>query len=1667
MILSLAVLFLLMAVLLLLPGVQTFVARQATQVISGRTDTEISIERIGIRLPGRVGLRGLYIEDMQGDTLIYANKIDVKVRILSLLRNRVMIDQLSLADATVNIIRTKPDTLYNIDQLIQAIAGGPENGEENEILQAEKKTDDAAQKSAWTFDLGRLSLDEIRFRLADHYMGMDLALSIGHLDIHPDHIDFDAMQFLIDDILIQEGNVVLLMDEATPGPKQEQQSSGAIPAIGVGKLLLNDFSFSYQDHKGFELYTSLGNLEAEPTLLDLDHLIFDFDRFFIDGLLGEIIDPSQELNNEFVDSADADADSQSLSDFTFQWKKMMPVSVRAVDFELRNGNFTMRGSHTREYDPEAFNPANIHAVDIGLHITGMLVTPDTVAGDIRHLGIEMPGSFKVVSLSGQLALGQEMKISSLYLETMESLVEVDIISSIPVLNLSTPLDPKHSFDLSAPKIRIGNDLAFFIPAVQMLYPDSDMQAIELSVYIGGYLDQIAVHQIDIGSDNLFQIAIGQALIRNWPDMDSLHLSVPEFTITANPKSLAEIFPDLLPGGLKMPDTLVVDADLEGFLQDFIVDAAIHSDFADLQASLEMKQLPDLDPEWQVLLEMNSADILEITGQPDLIQDIGLVAEASGRGFDPKTMVAEMKVRIDSLSYNNYIYKNLRLEASAGKGAFSSRISYGDEHLTLEFLTEMDLSPEHPHLLADWVVEHLNAQELGFTDDLIALQTNLAADVVLTSSDFFEGSIRLDDTYVLLEREVYALDSLLIVAQKSSNRYHIDIYSPFVQSRYRGSISPVFVPEVLVSHINSYIDKDPVISEPVEKPAQFNLALDFQPSPYITSLLFPQIESYQPLSLSVSYDGETSFLFIDADMSELEVMGVRISDMVIKANSDPDYLDFLLRIPALDADQLDLRNIVLSGNLQGNELDFGFSFDDDNNVGWLGVSGVIGLFDHHMEIRLDPEIVVNRQDWKISPDNFMRIGSDKIFASHFEVVSGEKAIYLKSLEDQEMTHPPLEVGLQNIDLGAIDLIGGAPIVEGVFTGGIVLMDVFSRPAFTADFIIDGLGIRGDQIGDLRLMVQSEEAGMFNVEASVSGYGNVVDVTGFYYQEDPPRMDFDVSLKQLDLSTLEALTFGQLKDMQGLISGSLHVTGNPQTPGFDGVLNFEELAFFVTFLNTPYRIAEETIVFDNDKILFDRFSLVDKDGREASLDGFIDHRNLEDIRFGLQLASSNFLAMDIPEGANDLFYGTMLLDTDLNMTGNLSDPVVEGRLKMNRGSSFALIVPQTTPQAIGDDGVVDFFSLHEGVFSELLLRPDDPEPVLSTFRNLDMSINIDIDPQTLVTVIVDEHAGDQLEIRGGGVISYGVDPGGRVSLSGRYDISEGAYQMTFYDVISRNFSIRPGGSIVWTGDPLDAVVDITASYNLRTSVRELMATHAQAGGHQEAGFRRQYPFDVLLHMKGELMQPDIRFGIELPPEHRGAMEGRLQTRLDALNQNESELNKQVFALLILGSFIQDDPLAGVTGGPGIGSTARASASRLLSQQLNRLSDRYIRGIDLSFEVESFEDFDDGQLVGRTELQMEVSRDFFDERLRVTAGGHLELEDETRRQLNPADIVGDFSVEYLLLPDGRLILKGFRERNFQDIYDGELVETGIALIFTQSFDRFREIFRRRPEEENQNER
>ncbi len=1611
-------LFLLLAALQF-PAVQTYLAGKVTQNIAKRAGTEIFVKRIGVRLPGAISLQGVYLEDHKADTLLYAGKINIDVRLLGLLRNHVGVQRLQMSDVTVNMLRFTPDSLFNYDTLIRSIAGEQPDrsafssgATENGYLPGNKKMpassrlsqkpDDPSpgEDSHWTFDVGNIDLKNIRFRFADHFSGLDLSVQLDELQTHVDTLDIDGDKYYLGNTRIAGGFVSLVMKEGTHIREPSEEAPGKPPDVGMAKLLLEEMAFRVQEGEDLLFDTRLDMLEAKSRNIDAGRLRFELEYAMAESVAAEV--------------------------------------------------------------------AGMGFSDVAFHMEDLFYSSDSLGGVMKNMRGKESGGFSLKQLSAAVALGHTTRIDDLYIETTGSLLDGCLHTSLPLMQLKTPVSPEHSLHIDLREAQAGKDLVLLVPWLEIFFPDPHAPAIELQTSATGTLADIRLDTLAAHVRGRFKTG-ASGRITGYPDLNNLFMDLPLIRVSANPDEVIAYLPDnVRPQGLHFPASIDLYAGFKGLMNDFYADARLEMGFTEITGAFQYEQTKGEDPVWEGSVELAGKNPLSIIAPDDRVTDLYASISAYGKGFDPSVMALELEGVIDSLRFNDYTYRGMVFNASALDGHTSLVIGYHDDHLSFGAENVIDLRNEHPGIRLDWKLNHLNARELMFTDDLIAIQTNIVAEATLKRPDFPDGWLFMHDTHVLLDREVLSMDSLKVILSSNEEQYIAEVISPLLTMNYRGDISPASIPPALLNHLRGYMEpdgdrnaeRDAKDGTDGEDPSHEAFVLDVRinPSPYFSELLFPQISSFDTITANVSFNSRTNHLLLDAAIPDMIISGWHLNDLGIHAGSGRGYLDFSLRMPLLDGDQLILSNLEVTGGFSERMLDFELSFDDRHDVSWLRFSGQMAQHDEYTEFRFDRDMVVNRQDWHVAPDHYLRFHDTGFVAHNLRISSADKELALLSSDIHDMGSP-LGLYFQNIDLGNFDLIGDAPIADVIFNGAVIVSDLFSRPVYTADLSIDDLGFQGEGIGDVGLLVFGPEPGLFQAEASVRGYGNRLDLSGIYRQE-PAFIDFELRVENLSLPTVEALTFEQLSDMEGAISGDLRLTGDPSTPDMLGALHFNQVSFHAAFLNARYTIPQESVVFDNHQIRFSNFTLADRSGRLARLDGNVALHDLSDIRFDLRLSSRNFLLMDLPRGTHELFYGRLLIDTDLTMRGDIAQPVVEGRLKLNRGSAFVFIPPQAMPAAIGDEGVVEFFSVYDDVFADLLLRPEEPVAVLSAFENLDISVNVEVDPQTEVRILIDEVAGDYLEARGGGLISYSVDPGGRISLAGRYEISQGAYQMTFYDVMRRHFSIEEGSSIVWTGDPLDAAVDITAKYTVRATTRELMASHAPAAGQLEAAYRQIYPFEVLLKMKGELMSPEISFEISLPSEHRGALEGRLQARLNELNQSESELNKQVFALLILGSFIQDDPLAAVTAGPGISATARTSASRLLSQQLNRLSDRYIRGIDISFEMESYEEIDDGQLVGRTELQMEVSRDFLDQRLRITVGGHLELEDETRRQVNPADIAGDFSVEYLLDPDGRLTLKGYRERKYQDIYEGELVETGLSLIFRQTFNHFRELFMKKEE-------
>jgi len=297
---------------------------------------------------------------------------------------------------------------------------------------------------------------------------------------------------------------------------------------------------------------------------------------------------------------------------------------------------------------------------------------------------------------------------------------------------------------------------------------------------------------------------------------------------------------------------------------------------------------------------------------------------------------------------------------------------------------------------------------------------------------------------------------------------------------------------------------------------------------------------------------------------------------------------------------------------------------------------------------------------------------------------------------------------------------------------------------------------------------------------------------------------------------------------------------------------------------------------------------------------------------------------------------------------------------------------------------------------------------------------------------------------------------MSLTGAYNLNEGSYLVSLESIIKKKFEIDEGSTIIWNGDPLDADISINAKYSVRASPYDLVADQMTGlSDVDKGGYKQRYPFQVLLKLRGEILRPEISFEIQLSPENKGILGGAVNQKLIMLNEDESALNKQVFALLVLGRFVQENPFQTESAG-GTSTLIRSTVGKFLSQQLNQLSSKVIPGMELNFDIQSYDDYQTGTAKGRTQVEIGVKKQLFNERLTVELGGTVDVEGDQAKQNSASDITSDVTVEYKLNKDGSFRMKGFRHNQYEGAIEGQLVETGVGVVYVRDFNNWKRFFK-----------
>ena len=471
----------------------------------------------------------------------------------------------------------------------------------------------------------------------------------------------------------------------------------------------------------------------------------------------------------------------------------------------------------------------------------------------------------------------------------------------------------------------------------------------------------------------------------------------------------------------------------------------------------------------------------------------------------------------------------------------------------------------------------------------------------------------------------------------------------------------------------------------------------------------------------------------------------------------------------------------------------------------------------------------------------------------------------------------------------------------------------------------------------------------------------------------------------------------------------------------------------------------------------FTIIDSLNKQATINGGILTKDYRNFKFNMDIKTDNFRALHSTAADNEMIYGTVFLSSLIKVRGDLNQPDINMNVQVEKGTKFFFALPPDDPSVISQEGIVQFIDADAAPFNgQKALKADSISK--SPIKGINLSANIKIDPDAELNVVVDPANGDALKVKGTANLIATMDPSGKTSLTGRYDLNEGSYNLSIGGLAKRSFKLVKGSSIIWTGEPTEANVDLTALYEVNAAPIDLL----NAPDLVQA--KTKLPFQVYLYMKDQLMKPTISFKLDMPSNEQGALGGQVYTKIQNVNRDEGQLNKQVFALLALGRFIADNPFESlVGGGGGVSSMARSSVSNLLTDQLNNLASDLVKGVDINFGVNSSEDYSTGSLQQKTDLEVGLSKKLLNDRLTVTVGSSFGLEGPQAPGQNSTNIAGNVNVEYALSADGRYRLRAYRRNQNEGVIEGQIIETGVGFALVVDYNKFKEIFQKRRKTES----
>lgn len=1628
------------------PWGQDIVVSKATDYLEGELGTRVEVSRLFITFRGDLYLEDLYMEDQSGDTLVYSRSLETGVALLPLIRTgSVNISRFHWDGFRANVYRDETTEQFNFDYILDAFLS--DEPEEEPIVEDEPAGDMPE------INLGPVRLTDFHVNYRDEVMGIDSYFIMGSLALDMERMDLNAMDFYIEDFTFENSEIFYRQTKPfEPTEEDTLVEDTPMPVLIVDNFAVNNVKAFYESiPDGMVADVNLGHFlvnlpeaDLERNKIMLKHIrLHDSDVIFKTTAV-DLPDSPEEAADDVEDAVE-----------DFEWPDWL---VEIGEISLQNNNILYQDGDTAPREGY-FNAEAVHIQDLNLLVNNFYLKEQSAGLRLDEFNFRDESGFALNELNFKLAVSEEkFSLDNLLLQTNKSFLEGNVALQYNSIQQLID-DVEHAqFAMNIPRMEIHLDEAYlFAPELRTeeYFREAARHPLRGQVAMSGDFSAIDIPTFRLNWARDTRV-LASGSVRNPMDVDNIYLDFDNILFESSRRELTA-FVDEEQMGIRIPESIRLESSVTGGLQDIQADASliIPEGRVNFAGSFQDTEQIAFNAELDVI----DLDLGEILQNPE-IGVISFSIVTQGQGSTVNDLNATLTSDFRTLELYGENYEGLSIDGEMQDGRGDLAVSLDNEHLDFDLTgwAILDSVYSEAEIILD--LRGADLYELGATSEVLRT-SGLMTLTFEGNLDNYNVTTRLENVNVLQDRRLFQLGAFGVTARVLEDSTSVDIFSEILRGFMRSNSNPEELVAGLQRQFNTYLsDGDFRTSiDTVQRPVQMDMQLSVQQTPILTQVFLDGLERMDSIAIEVDFNEAESHFAANVSLPYLLYSDIEIDSLGLRVLGEGNDLTFNFGLASLETGPVSMGRTFFDGEVMGDRLFIDFNaFDADERL--VHLSADIGYGGDTVSIHLDPEnLVFNRQQWNIPTDNEILLADQFMDFHNFIWTRADQELAVRT-DLPGYVNEHVGVLFENFELSTfLTLLNpDEPLASGILHGTLAIENPFGATGITADLNIDSLAAMEVPLGNLTVNAQWLGDDSYDFNLALKDGGIDLDLVGDYDADpDGAILNLNLDINEIQMAVLTGLSGDQLRDGVGSISGNISVQGTTDDPNYEGTFTFNEAAFTAVEVNNRFRLSNEVIRLDNTGMFLDNFTVLDDAGDQFVLNGAVLTDDLTNPSFDLKLTANNFQVINSTEDDNELFYGTAAIDADVDIGGDLTLPDVRGTLRVRGGTDLTFVVPETQLDLVERDGTVIF--VNKSNPDDIMTRPvQEPATGFTGFR---LRSILEIDRDAEFNVIVDERSGDNLRIAGEANLSFDMDPNGRMFLSGSYEVSEGHYEMSLYQLVNRRFEIDEGSRITWSGDPMDAMLDISAIYRIRTSSSELMSTQISGTDAETRNrYRQELPFLVYLDVQGELLRPEIAFRLDMPEDQRGAIGGNVYNRVQQVNQQSDELNRQVFSLLVLNRFFPD------TGGDGTGggasAVARSSVSQVLSGQLNSMAGNVLggTGVELDFDLDSYTDYQSGAPQDRTQLNVSARKSLMNERLIVQVGSQMDIEGSSHNQEQAGAVLGNVSVEYLLTSNGRYRLRGFRRNTFESIVDGQLIITGMSLIFNREFNRFRDLWSGRDE-------